>query len=115
MVHVKNYALRERKDGETFIALELAGGLEMVQSAETGKFYATIRKCSIPSTLDEPTAQMMVGQKIEGEIVRVQCDPYDFTNPRTGEVITLTHTYAYRPNEAMELIGHTQVRDLATA
>ena len=56
-----------------------------------------------------------MNQKIEGEIVRVQCDPYDFTNPRTGEVITLTHTYAYRPNEAMELVGHTQVNDLQTA
>ena len=42
MVHVKNYALRERKDGETFISLELAGGLEMVQSPETGKFFAYV-------------------------------------------------------------------------
>ena len=97
MVHVKNYALRERKDGETFIALELMGGLELVQSAETGRFYATIRKCSIPSTLDEPTAKMMIGQQIEGEIVRVQCDPYDFTIPDTGEVISLSHSYTYTP------------------
>ena len=115
MVQVKSYALRERKDGEKFIALELMGGLELVQSAETGRFYATIRKCSIPSTLDEPTAQMMVGQKMEGEIVRVQCDPYDFANPRTGEVITLSHTYAYRPKDALELVGHTQVKDLENA
>ncbi len=43
MVHVKNYALRERKDGETFITLELTGGVEMVQSTDTGRFYATIR------------------------------------------------------------------------
>ena len=115
MVQVKNYALRERKDGKTFIVLELLGGLELIQSSATGKFYATVKKCSIPSTLDEPTAKLMVGQKIEGEIVRVQCDPYDFTNPRTGEVITLTHTYAYRPNEAMELVGHSQVISLETA
>ena len=42
MVHVKNYALRERKDGETFISLELAGGLEMVQSPETIKFFSYV-------------------------------------------------------------------------
>ena len=45
MVHVKNYALRERKDGETFISLELAGGLEMVQSPDTGKFFAYVCLC----------------------------------------------------------------------
>ena len=115
MVQVKNYALRERKNGETFIALELVGGLEFIQSSETGKFYATVKKCSIISTLDEATAQMVVGQKMEGEIVRVQCESYDFINPRTGEVTTLTHTYAYRPNEAMELVGHTKVGSLETA
>ena len=115
MVHVKNYALRERKNGETFIALELVGGVELIQSSETGRFYATVRKCSIPSTLDESTAKMMLGQKIEGEIVRVQCDAYDFVNPRTGEVMTLNHSYAYRPNDAMELVGHTQLRSLETA
>ena len=64
MVQVKNYALRERKDGETFIALELLGGLELVQSSATGKFYATVKKCSIPSTLDEATARLMVGHGI---------------------------------------------------
>lgn len=112
MVQVKNYAQRKRKDGETFITLELVGGLELIQSSKTGNFYASAKKCSIPSTFDEVTAKMMVGQKIEGEIVRVQCDPYDFVNPTTGEVTTLNYTYAYRPNDAMELVGHTQVRSL---
>ena len=106
MVHVKNYALRERKNGETFITLELTGGLEMVQSTDTGRFYATIRKCSIPSTFDEETAKLIVGEKLEGEIVRVQCDPYEYLNQRTGEAITLSHTYAYRPAGALELISH---------
>jgi hypothetical protein len=31
----------------------------------------------------------MIGQRLPGEIVRTVCDPYDFTNPRTGEVMQL--------------------------
>ncbi len=55
MVTVSSYNIRTRKDGTTFIALEITGGVELVQSATSGKFYATVRKCSIPSTFDEST------------------------------------------------------------
>jgi hypothetical protein len=115
MVRVTAYNTRQRKDGTSFISLELTGGLELVQSQTTGKFYATIRKCSIPSTFDEDIAKMMIGTQIDGEIVRVTVDPYEFVNPRTGEVMLLQHSYAYRPVGAVELIGHTQVRELAAA
>ena len=50
MITVTGYSERTRKDGTTFIALELSGGVELVQSNNTGKFYATVRKTSIPST-----------------------------------------------------------------
>ena len=33
MVTVSNYALRVRKDGSTFVVLELTGGLEIIQSS----------------------------------------------------------------------------------
>lgn len=116
MVRVTAFHVRERKDdGSTFVALELTGGLEMVQSAATGKFYATVRKCSVPSTLDEATAKLMVGSTMEGEIVRVESDAYEFVNKRTGEVLTLSHSYAYRPAGAMELVGHTQVSEFQAA
>lgn len=110
MVQVTSYAIRERKDGTNFIALQLTGGLEMVQN-QKGGFYATVRTCSIPSTFDEPLAKLMVGQQIDGEIVRVASDPYEFVNKRTGEVMQLSHSYAYRPKGSVELIGATQVQD----
>lgn len=96
MVKVKSYALREGENGQ-FVSLELEGDLEMVQSLKTGRFYATTRRCFISSTFDEQTAKEMVGRKIPGEIVRTQCDPYDYTIEETGEVISLTHRYDYRP------------------
>lgn len=115
MVTVISHAIRTKKDGSTFIALIISGGLEMQQSTTTGNFYATQKSCSIPSTFDESTAKMMVGQQIEGTVERVAADPYEYTNKRTGEVLTLQHSYAYRPKGSVELIGHAKVEDLQLA
>jgi hypothetical protein len=112
MVTVTNYQQRTRKDGTTFITLEITGGLEIVQSSNTGNFYATVRKCNIPSTFNEAIAQIMIGQQMQGDVVRVEADPYEFVNQRTGEVMILNHTYAYRPQGSQELIGHTRVEQL---
>mgnify|MGYP000315146524 CR=1 FL=1 len=57
MVTITSYVPRTRKDGTTFIALEITGGVELVQSSNTGNFYATVRKCTIPSTFDENIAK----------------------------------------------------------
>jgi hypothetical protein len=43
MVSVNNYVLRDRKDGTTFVALELVGGLEMIKSNTTGNYYANTK------------------------------------------------------------------------
>ena len=112
MVQVTNFQEKETKEGRKFISLELTGGLELVQSQTTGKFYATVRKCRIPSTFDANVAKMMVGQQLDGEVVRIQVDPYEFVSPTTGEVLQLQHSYAYQPKGSVELIGHTQVREV---
>lgn len=100
MVTVKNYQLREGKDGKpSYITLELEGDIELVQSSNTGRFYATCRKCHIFSTFDEATAKMMIGKQMPGSIVRIEKEPYDYTLPETGEVIKLAHSYSYLPEE----------------
>ncbi len=110
MVIVSDYLEKvNSSNGQTFVLLELSGGLELVQSQNTGKFYATSRKCRIPSTFSPEVAQIMIGQQIEGEIVRVEAEPYEYTNKTTGEVITLAHTYAYRPKGSMELLGESRL------
>jgi hypothetical protein len=109
MVQVIGFNIRKNKEGEHFIALDLMGSLELVQSQNTGKFYATARRCSIPSTFEEEIAKMMVGSRIEGDIVRVPCEPYDYTVRRTGEVVKLGYTYAYQPAGTKELVGHGTV------
>jgi hypothetical protein len=99
MVTVKNYALRESKEGNPFVSLELQGDLEMVQSMETGRFYATARKCSVTSTFDETTAKGLIGKQIPGSIKRVETDTYEYTVPETGEMILLAHRWEYVPEE----------------
>ena len=39
MVTISNFHEVEKKDGTTFIALELTGSAELIQSQNTGKWY----------------------------------------------------------------------------
>ena len=115
MVTVTNSIERSRKDGSTFPVLEISGGAELVLSQTTQRYYATVRKCTIPFTGTMDVAKMLIGQKIEGEIVKVIVAPYDFINQRTGEVMKLQHSYAYRPKDSQDLVGHTRVQELSMA
>ena len=115
MVTVTGFAERQRKDGTTFIALELTGGVELVQSSNTGKFYATARRTSIPSTFDRTIAEGLIGTRMTGDVVRVQVDAYDFVDKRTGETIQLQHSYAYAPEGSTELIGSSKIESFQMA
>jgi len=97
MLNVIDVVKRQNSDGEDFISLVISGGVEMVQSKMTGRFYATSRTTSIPSTFDEGFAKTLIGQQIPGKIVRKECEDYQYTIPDTDEVITLAHTYEYVP------------------
>ena len=108
MLQITNYAVRQRKDGSKFIALELSGGLEFLQNESTGAFFCRIKKCFIPSTLELKQAKLMVGQTLEGDIVRVPAEPYEYTNKKTGETTTLCYSYEYRPLGSIESIEETK-------
>jgi len=100
MVTVSDYLQRISAEGKPYYALELTNQeLEMVVSQQTGRFYATVRKCYIPATFPEPVCRLMIGKQLPGCITRSDCDPYEFTIPETGEVITRTHRYEYQPFE----------------
>ena len=101
MVIVKNYHLRTGEDGGEFVTLEIEGDLELVQSQNTGRFYATARRCFIFSTFDQETAERMIGSQMPGRIIRVPKDPFDYTIPETGEVIVVNHGWEYIPEERL--------------
>lgn len=99
MVRIINYKERETEDGSVFLVLELQGGIELVRSQATQKFYATARKSTIPATFDEETCKAIIGEEMPGRIAKVDCDPYEYTIKDTGEVIELSHRYEYVPDE----------------
>lgn len=95
MVKIVNYQQRQTENGKVFFVLEIQGGIEMIKSQETGKFYVTARKALMPSTFDEQTCKALIGSEIPGAVEKVACAPYEYVIKDTGEVITLAHRFEY--------------------
>ena len=102
MVKITDYKEAKKKNGEVFYTLELQGGIELVQSESTGKFYATMKKTTIPSTFDEQTCMAIIGTEMPGNILKEECEPYSFINKDTGEEITMSYRWVYSPNETVK-------------
>ena len=101
MVTVISYDRRESEEGKEFFTLTVQGGLEVVQS-KNGNNYMTAKRLSIPSTFDEQACKLIVGKELPGQIIKLACDPYDYVNKQTGEMITLHHTYEYVDEEEIQ-------------
>lgn len=110
MVTIIDFKERQTEEGRIFFVLEAQGGIEMIQSKATGNFYATAKKAFIPATFDEATCKALVGTQMQGEIIKEECEPYEYINKDTGEVIMLSHRYVYaqettqtkRPQETVQ-------------
>lgn len=100
MVTIVEYQKRQKSEtAEEFFVLIVQGGIEMVQSKQTKKFYATAKKCSIPSTFPENVCKGLIGTQMPGKVVKVSCEPYEYTVQETGEVLELSHRWEYLPDE----------------
>jgi len=99
---VSSYRLATNQKQEEFVVLELGcfkGDVTLVQSKTTGNFYTTAMKANITSTFSEEVAATRLGKQLPGQIIKQECEPYDYTISDTGETITLTYTYEYTPEE----------------
>lgn len=105
MVRIINYKKRQAEDKEFFV-LEVSGGIEMVLSQTTNHYYATAKKATITSTFDEETCKTLIGSELAGNVVKLKCDPYEFTIKETGEIVTLNHRYVYLPEENDRSYSH---------
>jgi len=101
MVTITNFKERQREDGTSFFVLEIQGGIEMVRSQQTGNFYATAKKATLPSTFDEATCKGLIGTQMPGSVQKVECEPYEYTVKETGEVLLLNHRYTYVQEESL--------------
>jgi len=103
MVKIVAVAERENSAGEKFYALILQGGVEMVMSKETGRYYATAKTASVTSTFTKETCESLIGSEMPGSIQKQKCDPYEFVNPDTGEIVQREHRWVYaREGETVE-------------
>jgi hypothetical protein len=95
MVTIVDYSVCATAEGKEFCVLVLQGGIEMVKSKTTGRYYATSKRCQIPSTFDEQTCKSVIGEKLTGSIKKISCDPYDYAVPESGEIIELNYRWEY--------------------
>jgi hypothetical protein len=102
MVTIIDFETRMNAEGQPYIALILQGDVQLVLSKETGKYYATSKKVGISSTFNTETAKSLIGKQLPGVIVKESCEPYDYTNPTTGEVVQLNFHYVYKPEEPIK-------------
>ena len=115
MVTVTSFNQRETKDGRKFITLELSDSPEIVKSQTTGNRYFTLKKCNIPTTFDEVIAKQLIGTTLNGEIVKVETEPYEFFNKTSGETLLLDYSYSYLESPEAKPIGSSKVEELQTA
>ena len=111
MIKIINCHERQNKEGKSFISLELMGDVELIQSLSSGKFYATSRRTSIPSTFTLAVGTGLIGSTLPGHIIRVETEAYDFKIPDSDEVITLAHTYQYVPEETPNVVPSNPLPD----
>jgi hypothetical protein len=98
---VTGYQKRVSKEGKEFLTIEIQGGVEFLQSSQTGRFYATVRKSSMTATFSEDVAASLIGSQIPGKIIRAEVEPYNYTVPETGEVLLLSHRWLYAPDHGI--------------
>ncbi|SEQ20895.1 hypothetical protein SAMN04488097_1672 [Epilithonimonas lactis] len=114
MVRIISYKTRQREDGTEFYLLEVQGGIEMVKSKTSEQFYATAKKATVSTTFDEETCKALIGTQMDGKIVKIQTEPYQYSIKESGEVITLEHRYIYIP-EGIETSEEKMARQLEEA
>ena len=101
-VKIVEYRIRLNSEQKPFLALILQGGIEIVKSAN-GNVYATAKKASLATTFDEATCKSLIGTEMPGQIVREDCDPYQYTVEETGE---LEHAKARGAKIYGEVLGY---------
>ncbi len=101
MLTITSYVQRTSlTDGSTYYALELTSSEPEVVKSQNGRFYITARRCFMSCTFSEAACVSMIGKQFPGTVSKVECDPYEYVVPETGETITRHHRYEYTPVES---------------
>ncbi|SDL83611.1 hypothetical protein SAMN04488034_101800 [Salinimicrobium catena] len=99
MVTIVGFKSFENEEGKTFHSLVVQGDLEAVKSKETNNVYFTAKTALVSCTFNETTCKELIGTKMPGLVKRVEVEPYEYTDPSTGEISTLTFRNRYFTDE----------------
>lgn len=98
MVTIVDFKKRtSKKSGKDFLVLVLSGGVEPIKNSK-GEMYFTSRTCTVASSFDEQMCKELIGAKFPGNIVKKQCDPYEYTIPSTNQSVSLDYKWEYVDN-----------------
>lgn len=106
MVTIKDVKTVKKEDGTEFHLLIVEGGVQPVLSKRSGRLYFTIRTASVPTTFDLKTCKSLIGTAFNGEVKKIQCDPYSYIINDTKEVIELSHRYEFVDENLQLLSDH---------
>ena len=81
----------------------------MVKSRSTGRYYATRKESTVSCTMTKDQCKELIGQELPGSIKRVECEAYEVTDEKTGEILTLNHRWQY--SEETESLEETLFAD----
>ncbi len=95
MVKIVDFKAYKREDETEFCVLIVQGGVEAVKSKETGKIYLTTRQARVSSTFDVTTCKNLIGTELNGIISKVEVEPYEYVDEKTGDILNLNHRYEY--------------------
>jgi hypothetical protein len=99
MVKIVGYKTVKKDGGGEFCLLTVQGGIKLVRSQLKNKTYFTARTVNVPATFDENMCRSLIGADFEGHIIKVACEPYEYTIKETGEVIEMNYKYEFVDEE----------------
>lgn len=99
MVRIVDYKTIKKEDGSEFCLLTVQGGIELVRSKTTNKTYFTARTVNVPTTFDDNMCRSLLGSDFEGHIIKVACEPYQYTIKETGEIVEMDYKYEFVDEE----------------
>jgi hypothetical protein len=96
MIIIQSFEKRTNtQTGEEFYSLIVENSTVDLVRSKSEKMYATKWSCSLSCTFDEPTCQALIGTSLEGNIHRVECEPYEVVDKNTGEIRVSDHRYEF--------------------
>ena len=95
MVSITDYQVHKHAEGKAKIYLHLSGDLVPQVSSTSGKTYLRPLKTKVFAAIDEEYAEQLIGVSIKGTIKRIEVDPYEVVNHKTGEIQVYKHKNIY--------------------